>query len=123
MEGTIIGAHSRREDGEPKDFEELIIEAIDDALSVLGESAKAALLLMIKNRFHIEKHEIPKKIKEFSSALKCILGDSGRKIVERLIARSLYSKIGLGTPPEDSRELYEHIIEARKKLTHMSRHN
>ncbi|MEM1582330.1 MAG: hypothetical protein QXK89_07470 [Candidatus Bathyarchaeia archaeon] len=97
-------------------FKRIMIEAVDEGLNFLGEIVKTTLLLLIKERFHIEKHEIPDKPNEFALALKSILGDDGGKFIGDLIVRCLYSKLGLGIP-EGNREFYEYIYEARRKIT------
>ncbi|MEM1531131.1 MAG: hypothetical protein QXH19_02810 [Candidatus Bathyarchaeia archaeon] len=106
----------RNSDEKIGEFERIMVEAVDDGLNILGETVKATLLLLIKEQFHIDKHEIPKKPKEFSLALKSILGNGGEKFVENLIVRNLYAKLGLGTP-EVNREFHEYIFEARRKIT------
>lgn len=102
--------------GKKEEFDKIVIEAVDDGLNILGETVKATLLLLVKERFHIEKYEIPEKPREFSLALRSILGNSGGKFIENLIVRSLYAKMGLG-PPELNREFHEYILEARRKIT------
>ncbi|MBS7641091.1 MAG: hypothetical protein QXJ19_01030 [Candidatus Bathyarchaeia archaeon] len=97
-------------------FKKILAEAVNEGLNLLGETVKAVLLHLIKERYNIEEHEIPKKIREFSLALRSILGREGGKTIERAIVKCLYSKLGLGTP-EDIKELYEHISEAYRKTS------
>lgn len=106
-----------RSGGAGEEFEKILAEAIDDGLNLLGETVKAVLLHLIKERYNIEEHEIPKKIREFSSALRSILGREGGKTIERAIVKCLYSKLGLGTP-EDTKDLHEYIFEAYRKTYH-----
>lgn len=106
----MLGDNRRKQE----EFDRIVVEAVDDGLNVLGENVKATLLLLIRERFHLERHEIPEKPKEFSSALRSILGSGGGKFVESLIVRSLYAKLGLGHP-EANKEFHEYIFEARRK--------
>jgi len=112
MRERILGNNGRKSE----EFERVLIEAVDDGLSILGESVRVVLLTLIRERFHIGEHEIPKKPNEFSLALRSILGESGGRFIENLIVRSLYAKLGLG-PPEDRKEFHEYILEARRKIT------
>ncbi|MEM2341925.1 MAG: hypothetical protein QXX94_00530 [Candidatus Bathyarchaeia archaeon] len=113
----ILGNYEpRNSDEKIGEFGRIVVEAVDDGLSVFGETVKATLLLLIKERFHIDNHEISEKPKEFSSALRSILGNGGGKFVENLIVRNLYAKLGLGAP-EVNKEFHEYIFEARRKTT------
>jgi len=93
-----------------------MLEAVDEGLNSLGETVKATLLMLIRERFKIERNEIPYKPREFSIALRSILGNYGGKFIENLIIRCLYAKLGLGQPSSD-KEFHEHILEARRKIS------
>jgi hypothetical protein len=81
-----------RSDSSITSFEQLLLEAIDDALSLLGESVKISILLHLGNRFKIEKEEIPHRVDEFQNALEQIFG-LGTRYLEILIMKSLNSKM------------------------------
>jgi len=57
-----------------KTFDELLLEAIDEALSSLGESAKQSIYFHLQDKFKISREEIPKHIKEFAEGLEKIFG-------------------------------------------------
>jgi len=42
-----------------RDFEKLLLEAIDDALSSLGETPKHAIYYHLEKSFNVKKQEIP----------------------------------------------------------------
>jgi hypothetical protein len=75
------------------EFEKLLLEAIDEGLSSLGDSAKQALYFHLERNFDLKKQEIPQKIEEFAEALQKILG-AGASFLEILIMKNLYKKIG-----------------------------
>jgi len=54
------------------EFEKLLVEAIDESLSSLGESPKQAILFHLENTFNIKKQEIPDQIASFDVALQKI---------------------------------------------------
>ncbi|MGB9960282.1 MAG: hypothetical protein ACPLKQ_07175 [Candidatus Bathyarchaeales archaeon] len=87
-----------------KNFDKLLIEAVDDALSSLGESAKMAIYYHVKDKFGISKEEIPSRVKEFSEGLEKIFG-SGAKFIEILIMKKLYERIGKPLEWDESKEL------------------
>jgi len=75
------------------DFEKLLLEAVDEGLSSLGESSKQAIYFHLKKSFSIRKREIPSKIEAFAKAIEKIFG-LGANFLEILIMKRLYEKIG-----------------------------
>jgi len=73
-------------------FEELLLEAIDNSLSSLGESSKQAIYFHLEKRFHIEKQEIPLRVEDFTDAIEKIFG-LGANFLEILIMKRLHEKI------------------------------
>lgn len=76
-----------------RDFKKLLIEAVDEALSSLGEPAKQAIYSYLEKTFKIQKQDIPNKIDEFANALEKLFGD-GAKLLEIQIMKHLYEKVG-----------------------------
>ena len=97
------------------DFERLLIQAVDQALSSLGESSKQAIYFYLDKNFSIEKQEIPKKIEPFKEALEEVFGD-GANFLEVLIMKRLYETIGGNLPWKDSQEftLTEYVTVAKR---------
>jgi len=78
----------------PKDsFESLLLKAIDEGLSSLGNSPKRVVYFYIEKKFNIKRREIPIKTEEFVDALERIFG-LGAKFLEILIIKRLYEKVG-----------------------------
>ena len=75
------------------EFNSIMLEAVDEALSFLGESAKRAIYYHLEEKFKIRREEIPIKIDDFAEAIEEIFG-MGAKIIEMQIMKSLYKKIG-----------------------------
>ena len=74
-------------------FEVLLLEAIDEGLSLLGESAKQVVYFHLEKNFKINRQDIPYKIKEFTDAIEKIFGN-GAKILEIHIIKCLFKKVG-----------------------------
>jgi len=76
-----------------KVFENLLIEAVDEALASLGESAKQSIYFHLENKFKIAKNDIPYNLEDFADGLEKIFG-LGAHFIEILIMKSLFEKIG-----------------------------
>jgi hypothetical protein len=94
-------------------FEKLLLEAIDQGLSSLGDSAKEAVYFYLKRTFSIEKLDIHNKIGEFANAIEEIFG-LGAKILEIQIIKCLYEKVGYDFKyfPEKDDLLFTKYVEA-----------
>lgn len=75
-----------------RSFEQILLEAIDEALSSLGESVKKSIYFHVENSFNIKRQEIPQKIDTFSKALEQIFG-LGARHLEISFMKSLHPKI------------------------------
>jgi len=74
-------------------FERLLLKAIDEGLSSLGDSPKRAVYYYIEKKFDIKKNEIPRRVEEFVDALEKIFG-LGAKFLEILIIKRLSEEVG-----------------------------
>ena len=76
------------------EFEKLLVEAIDESLSSLGDSPKQSIFFHLENTFKIKKQEIPNNIASFDVALKKLFGP-GADFLETLIVKKLCEKADL----------------------------
>lgn len=97
------------------DFEELLLEAVDEGLSSLGESSKWAIYFHLEKNFNIEKQEIPHKIANFAEAIEQIFG-IGANFLEILIMRRLYEKVeGVFEWPESKEFTFTEFLTIAKR--------
>ena len=75
-----------------KKFDFMLLEAIDEALSTLGESIKKSVYFHLETSYKIKRHEIPNEIDRFSDSLDKMFG-SGARFLEILIIKRFYPKI------------------------------
>jgi len=75
-----------------KDFDELLLEAVDEGLSSIGESSRHAIFFYLETVFKIKRHEIPYKIEDFAAAIEKIFG-LGANCLELLIMKHLFEKV------------------------------
>jgi len=80
-------------DAKSKDFDKLLLGSIDDALGSLGESAKQSVYSHIERNYKVVRNEIPANLQQFQEGLEKIFG-IGARLIEILIMKNLYAKIG-----------------------------
>lgn len=73
-------------------FNFMLLEAVDEALSTLGEGIKKSVYFHLEETYRINRLEIPGKIAEFSDALEKMFG-LGSRYIEILVMKKFYPKI------------------------------
>ena len=103
----------------------LFADAVDEALSVLGESPKEAIYEFLQNDYGIEKNEIPNRFREFSSILEETVGPSSDQVLEFIIER-FYVKLNLEIPTStticDAIENVQKLLKAQPNTVHIEKH-
>jgi hypothetical protein len=98
-----------------KAFDKLLLEAIDEALTSLGESVKQSVYYHIERKFKISKKDIPSHLQEFMNGLKSIFG-LGAEFIEIITMRKLYEKVGQPIEWKENKELvFSEYVEAVKE--------
>jgi hypothetical protein len=96
-------------------FSEILLAAVEESLSSLGDSPKQAILFHLEASFNIKKEHIPENITEFAKALEKIFGP-GASYLEKLIAKRLYEKLGLESEDAERRDFLECVDDVKKRL-------
>jgi PAS domain S-box-containing protein len=96
-------------------FNKLLLAAIDDTFSSVGESAKTAIYFHIENKFNIKKEDIPSSIEKFSEALDQLFG-IGSKPLQKIFKQQLKTKLKTNSQitDEESLDLDSFVREIRK---------
>lgn len=98
-----------------KSFEEILLEAIDEALASLGDSAKQSIYYHLKEKFKIQRREIPNRVEDFAEGLEKIFG-AGARFLEILIMKKLYDRIGMPIDWDESKEFaFANYVEAARR--------
>jgi len=105
----------QEKENKKKEFENILSEAIDHGLKILGETVKETLLFFIKNNFNLKEEEIPKEPEKFSLGLKKIYGEVGSAFLEDQILSSLYTMLGLRYTRRENINFEAQIREAFKE--------
>ena len=77
---------------DPKEFNQILVESIDEAFLTLGENAKSLMYFYLDTKFAISKQDIPKRVDDFSNALEQIFGQAALQI-EILIMKCLNQRV------------------------------
>jgi len=101
-----------------KSFEELFLEAVDEAFASLGDSVKQAIYFHLEREFKIAKKDVPYHLSDFASGLEKIFG-LGARFIEILIMKNLYQKIGRPLVWDESKELIfiEYVTAAKESFS------
>jgi hypothetical protein len=103
-------------------FREILLEAVDESLSSLGDSPRQAVLFHLEHSFKIKKERIPENITEFTRALEKIFGP-GASYLEKLIVKRLHEKLGLESEEErwnfleNVHDIMENFSRAKERVT------
>lgn len=76
------------------DFEELVVEAIDQTLSKLGIEVKQAFYSFLAVHYKLDKEDVPNRIRDFVDAIEKIFG-MGAALLEIDIMKSLRQRVPL----------------------------
>jgi len=98
------------------EFDLLLLESVDEALSSLGESIKRTTYFHLEQSFDIRKDEIPHRISTFAHALENIFGVGG-DLIETMILKKLYEKVGqVFTPNSPGKTTFLQYITAAERV-------
>ncbi len=98
------------------DFSQILMSAVEESLSSLGDSPKQAIFYHLESHFKIKKENIPMNLTEFARALEKLFGP-GASYLEQLITRRMYDKMGLDLEEEDCSDFMDCV---RKLKEHLS---
>ncbi|MEM3626455.1 MAG: hypothetical protein QXZ25_00305 [Candidatus Bathyarchaeia archaeon] len=98
-----------------ENFDKILLLAVEEGLSSLGDSPKQAILFHLETSFKIKKEHIPTNLTKFAKALEEIFGP-GAPYLEKLIMRRLYEKLGLLFENSAVVDFSERVEAAKKHL-------
>jgi hypothetical protein len=76
------------------DFNELLLQAVDETLNNLGITISQCIYNQLKNQYNLNPQDIPLKIEQFQEGIEAIFG-IGAQFIEILIIKNLFAKTGL----------------------------
>ncbi len=96
-------------------FGELLLAAIDESLSVLGEEPKRALYQYLETMHSLRRDDIPDHVEEFSRGLKRALGGAS-SVIQRLILRKLFQSLGGTFRESQGLEFPDYVMDAKRRF-------
>ncbi len=103
-------------------FSELLLEVIDDSLSVLGDQPRQAVYQYLMTMHSIQREEIPEKLEEFVSGLNKALGGAS-SVIERLILKKMFQRIGSTFRETQSLEFADYVNDAKRRYEIIGQHH
>ena len=100
-------------------FEQLLLECIDEGLSVLGNEPREALYQYLLTICSLPREEIPNRVADFVAGLRKSLGGAS-KVIERIILRKLFQKTGFSFRETIDTEFTEYVADAKRRYDMLS---
>jgi hypothetical protein len=108
--------------GEPnglakKTFDAVLLEAVDETLSTLGDSARQSTYYHLEKKFQMPRRDIPNRPKDFQNGIERIFG-SGARFLEILIMKKLYEKLGSPLLYDEKKDLVfaDYVTAAKRSM-------
>ncbi len=95
------------------EFREVLIASVDDALASIGENFRRVILFHVKQRSSLTLNDIPEKPTEFTAAINEVLGEGVVRVLERVIVKRLYERLGIQFVEKSGFELADYTQDAR----------
>lgn len=96
-------------------FREVLLEAVDDGLLILGESGRKAIYFHLQNMHSLEREDIPDRTEAFVEGLRKIFG-LGAEVIEKAVIKSLFSKLGINYEEKKNYGFLEYLNNAMQIL-------
>lgn len=98
---------------ESAEVRKALLQAVDAGLSVPGEIVRAAIYERIERSYQLKREEIPEKLETFHRGLQELLG-AAAKVMEKLIAKNLYRRLGLSFMEHANWSIVDYVSHAKK---------
>ena len=110
----VIGVTERLRMVEKISLDDLLLSVVDGTIrQVFREEGSKVIYDYLENSSHLKLEEIADKPEVFSAGLERLLG-SGAPVIERLILKNLYRKLGLKFEEKPGYEFSDYIRELKE---------
>jgi hypothetical protein len=99
----------------PQSFNQILLDCVDEGLSVLGNEPRQAVYQYLATIQSLDREQVPDKVDEFSAGLKKALGGASR-VIERLILKKLFQKVGFTFRETADLEFADYVREAKRRF-------
>ena len=101
--------------GRNQSFSQVLLECIDEGLSVLGNEPREAVYQFLRTIGSLPREDIPDRVPDFAAGLKRALGGAS-KVIERLILRKLFEKTGSSFREVPDADFNDYVIDAKRRF-------
>lgn len=96
-----------------REFEEILMEAVDKGLRILGHNMDRVIYYWISKNYSLKREEIPKRLDKFIQCLYEMFG-LGASIIEGEILKNLFYRLGLRFREKEGYDFLDYVEEARR---------
>jgi len=113
---TLVNINRKDKASETKGkLADLLLSAVDETINQIFKEEGAKIIFdFIESKCHLKLEEIVEKPEVFSVGLERML-KSGAIVIEKMILKNLYSKLGLKFEEKEGYEFSDYIKELRKR--------
>lgn len=108
--GSVKPTHLVRK----RNFETVLLDAIDEGLVELGESIKTTIYFHLEKNYYLKRNLIPQNLDGFSVSMQKIFG-SGESVIENLIMRKLCESLNVSYRGVEGRGFQAAVEEIRTR--------
>jgi hypothetical protein len=95
-----------------KRSDKIVLQAVDESLTSLGEAVAKTIYSQLREKYDIEREEIPSAIEEFEYAIEDMLGHAA-ELIEIRIMKNLHARAsGFFYVPKDERIEFSDYVRA-----------
>jgi len=99
---------------EETELDRALLESMDETLTeVFSTEFREAFYRHLETTSHIMREGVPNQLNDFVSVLSKIFGSKGSLVLERAIAKRLYSKLGIGFIEKPGHTLLDYFRESK----------
>jgi len=99
-----------------KEFEKILLETIDESMAqVFGNTSTEVIYDYLKGNHKLGKETIPENLEIFSSSLEKMFG-FGAILLEKLVLKKFYTKLGLKYEEKEGYKFLDYIKELKSQI-------
>ncbi|OLD01409.1 hypothetical protein E6H36_11855 [Candidatus Bathyarchaeota archaeon] len=104
-----------------KPFGQVLLEAIDESLSVLGDEPRRAMYQYLATISSLQREDIPERLEDFAQGMKKALGGASN-VLQKIILKKLFQKIGSTFKESQDLDLVDYVKEAERRYDVLAEH-
>jgi len=90
----------------PDDVDRIVLDAIDEALSVLGSKGRDSVYYFLEREYLLKKEDVPLNLRRFDDCLRMVFG-LGANLLEKHIINTLKRRVGVELEADEGLDFVE----------------